>query len=348
MSPTSLTDGLKAAYNFNGDAKDRSGNYNHGTVVGASPESEVVKLGSGAYSFNGISDHIRLELPTAFKSASVTYQGWIKPNAFGAFRYFMAGNPKGSLSVAIKGGVLLGVSITGKARFLIGTGGAGFIVLEGTSTLTTTEYHHIVATYDGAFLRIFVNGVYEAVIAEAGGINWSDSGDGPDPAQFYISGAHNDTVGVDANFLWFDGFVDEIALWDRALLYGGVAIGEYAGEEISELYNKGAGRELIMLPKGTATGKPVIDGQREPILSSTEQITGLSAVKGLTVPEGTRLVVIEAETQAVRWRDDGTDPSATVGMPLPTGVPKAYTGDFSAIKFKEQTPSAKLNISYYK
>jgi hypothetical protein len=104
---------------------------------------------------------------------------------------------------------------------------------------------------------------------------------------------------------------------------------------------------VISIPS-IRTGKPVIDGQREPVLSSTEQITGLSAVKGLTVPAGTRLVVIEAETQAVRWRDDGTDPSATVGMPLPTGVSKIYTGDFSAIKFKEQTPSAKLNVSYYK
>ena len=79
------------------------------------------------------------------------------------------------------------------------------------------------------------------------------------------------------------------------------------------------------------------------------QITSLSAAVGLgTVPDGARIALIHAEAKDVRWRDDGTDPTSTVGMTLVAGADFLYTGDFSAIKFIETAASAKLNVSYYK
>jgi ABC-type nickel/cobalt efflux system permease component RcnA len=78
-----------------------------------------------------------------------------------------------------------------------------------------------------------------------------------------------------------------------------------------------------------------------------QQITSLSAATALTVPSGATLAVIVAEAQAVRWRDDGVAPTATVGMPVGTYVPLIYDGDLSRIRFIEQTASAKINVSYY-
>lgn len=79
-----------------------------------------------------------------------------------------------------------------------------------------------------------------------------------------------------------------------------------------------------------------------------QQITSLSAATALTVPAGTILAIITPETQAVRWRDDGTNPTATVGYPLAVGSELRYTaGQLAALKFIEQTASAKLNITYY-
>ena len=49
----------------------------------------------------------------------------------------------------------------------------------------------------------------------------------------------------------------------------------------------------------------------------------------------------------MRWRDDGVDPTASVGMLLVAGTPLQYDGDLSRIKFIETTASAKLNVSYY-
>lgn len=78
-----------------------------------------------------------------------------------------------------------------------------------------------------------------------------------------------------------------------------------------------------------------------------QQITSLSAATGLTIPSGATMALIVPETQAVRWRDDGTNPTASVGMPVAIGESLNYDGDLSRIKFIEQTASAKLNISYY-
>jgi len=86
-----------------------------------------------------------------------------------------------------------------------------------------------------------------------------------------------------------------------------------------------------------------------------QQITDLSSAVGLTVPtlapDGSNqkptFALIICETQGVRWRDDGTAPSASVGMPLAAGVPLQYDGDLNKIKFIQQSASAKLNVSYY-
>jgi len=86
-----------------------------------------------------------------------------------------------------------------------------------------------------------------------------------------------------------------------------------------------------------------------------QQITSLSSATGLTVPAKDvnglsckpSLAMITPETQAVRWRDDGVAPTASVGMPLAAGVTLQYDGDLANIQFIEQTAGAKLNITYY-
>ena len=86
-----------------------------------------------------------------------------------------------------------------------------------------------------------------------------------------------------------------------------------------------------------------------------QQITSLSAAASLTVPVTTPnglnakpvFALIVCESQAVRWRDDKTAPTASIGMPLAIGVPLQYDGDLINIQFIEQVAGAKLNISYY-
>ena len=86
-----------------------------------------------------------------------------------------------------------------------------------------------------------------------------------------------------------------------------------------------------------------------------QQITTLSTAGGvaLTVPVETSarraptMALIKCETQAVRYTDDASAPTSTVGFPLAVGETLTYTGNLAALKFIEQAASAKLNVLYY-
>lgn len=90
----------------------------------------------------------------------------------------------------------------------------------------------------------------------------------------------------------------------------------------------------------------VLDGRLVP--AGYQQLTILGSASALTVPAGTKLTMIQAEAQAVRYRDDGTDPTASVGMVIAAGQTVAYNGNPSAVKIIESTAGAKVNVLYYK
>lgn len=85
-----------------------------------------------------------------------------------------------------------------------------------------------------------------------------------------------------------------------------------------------------------------------------QQITPNTAT-GLTVPanapDGSKqqatFAVITPEGQNVRWRDDGTSPTASVGMPIYVGTSFLYDGDLTNIKFINMVAGGKVNVSYY-
>jgi hypothetical protein len=58
------------------------------------------------------------------------------------------------------------------------------------------------------------------------------------------------------------------------------------------------------------------------------------------------MVVIQAEGASLRYRDDGSDPTATVGMLLADGASMAYTGDMTKLKFFSAT--GKVNLAFYR
>lgn len=67
----------------------------------------------------------------------------------------------------------------------------------------------------------------------------------------------------------------------------------------------------------------------------------------LTVPTGASHALIQCLTQNVRWRDDGVDPTALVGMQLAAGKDIFYAGDLDEIEFIEETSGGVVNITYY-
>ncbi len=67
-----------------------------------------------------------------------------------------------------------------------------------------------------------------------------------------------------------------------------------------------------------------------------------------SVPDGTSMVVIQCEAQAIRYRDDGVLPTATVGQPLAVGVQLVYTSrNVKQLRFISQVAGAIVNATFY-
>jgi hypothetical protein len=80
-----------------------------------------------------------------------------------------------------------------------------------------------------------------------------------------------------------------------------------------------------------------------------QQITSLSSATALTVPTGAQYALIVCEVANVRWRDDGSAPTASVGMLLATGSTLIYeVGNLALIQFIQVSSGAILNVSYYR
>jgi hypothetical protein len=78
-----------------------------------------------------------------------------------------------------------------------------------------------------------------------------------------------------------------------------------------------------------------------------QQITSLSAATYLTPPTGATVAFISVGGAGVRYRDDGTAPTATVGVPVASGSQLQYSGPLSIVQFIQQAAGAILDISYY-
>jgi len=87
-----------------------------------------------------------------------------------------------------------------------------------------------------------------------------------------------------------------------------------------------------------------------------QQISVPASSTALTVPTrdtlgvaGTPTVaMIQCENVAVRWRDDGVAPTASVGMRLEPSSILMYDGDLTRIRFIQVGGGSALNVSYYK
>ncbi len=185
--------GLVAAYGFGegsgGVASDASGNGNQGTIRGAAWTSG--KFGN-ALSFDGATSLVTVNDSPSLDLTAMTLEAWVFPTALGGWRdvvykvddiYFLEGS-----------------SPAGRP----GTGGTfSSPPLEAPGPLALSAWTHLAATYDGARLVLYVNGV--AVASRAASAPIASSG-----------GALS--IGGDALYgQRFAGKIDEVRIYDRAL-----------------------------------------------------------------------------------------------------------------------------------
>jgi hypothetical protein len=145
----------------NNVVRDCSGQDNDAVLVPSTKPTwtSASRLGAGAYSFDGVDDFIKYTPQIISSANELTVAGWIYPVAGGS-NYRCALHHGDGTSVGSTR-YWFGISGGNKLTATIGaSSGVGWTAGETTTTVTYNQWVHLAASWDGATVRVFINGVF--------------------------------------------------------------------------------------------------------------------------------------------------------------------------------------------
>ncbi|MFN7562980.1 MAG: putative Ig domain-containing protein, partial [Prosthecobacter sp.] len=187
--------GLAAWWPAEGSALSIGGTSNGTLDLGATTTASGAA--GRAFSFDGVDDQVTVPDNVALRPTQITIEAWVNPtytmNAFGGV---VSKTSTGSWNNGYGLGQLGNDTTFG---FWINN----YATNRATTTLTTGVWQHVVATYDGANIRLYVNGAQRSSFAYTAAISHST-------VPLEIGNA------VGGNFPWKGG-IDEVQIYNRAL-----------------------------------------------------------------------------------------------------------------------------------
>jgi hypothetical protein len=214
--------GLVAYYKLDGNSNDSVGS-NHGTVNGATYTASG-KI-NGAYDFDGVNDYIDLNdtISKLFEGTkNYTFSCWAKFDNLSVNRTLLASKRGVSYGYLYRNCIISG-GYNGSVFFgRTNTSGEDYCETP-SSTITTNTWYHIVVTYDGSQMKIYVNNSLPT------GVN------NPKTSTRSASDGGYAAIGKlaenNSSYYHMDGIIDEVGIWSRVL----------TSDEITQLYNNGNG-----------------------------------------------------------------------------------------------------------
>jgi acyl dehydratase len=127
----------------------------------------------------------------------MTLEAWVNASAVTNWRTVVLKERTGSLSYA-----LYGANGASRPAAYVNIGGAD-VGVNATANLALNTWTHLAVTYDGATIRVYVNGTQVATRAQTGPITTSTG-----------------VLRIGGNAVWsefFQGLIDEVRIYSRAL-----------------------------------------------------------------------------------------------------------------------------------
>ena len=204
--PPPTDQALVAHYGLNGDAKDKSDNGHHGTMVGTTPIPDRFGKKDRALYFNGSSDRVICGNPAEFNfTGSFTLSAWIKMDGTQFNQYVVAKYDFPDAGSAYG----LGIDGSADAYGFVGAG-SGYQQLIGGIPMNDNEWHAISFVYEaGVALGLYMDG--QLIRSQAVGL---------------LPPFANSTplmIGGTSNGLGFVGAIDDVRIYNKALSAGEIA-----------------------------------------------------------------------------------------------------------------------------
>ncbi|MCH9021691.1 MAG: CotH kinase family protein, partial [Planctomycetes bacterium] len=219
-SQANITDGLIAYWNFDDNVQDQH-NSHHGSLVG-NPFYVVGKAGLGkALDFDGAGDYVETGQSASVLgiggNAAKTVTAWVYTRSFNNGGIFEMGDHVDGRDFSLR---TLGADNSWRTQFW----GGGFDIDFNFSSKNV--WVHFALVHTGSTVTIYANG---SVVAQQ-----PRTLDTADTKPFRVGIWRTD---------FFNGLIDDVAIWGRALTAG----------EVSLLYNGGVGQPLLSQTVGEVT-----------------------------------------------------------------------------------------------
>lgn len=197
-----------------GDPLDLSGNGFDGTNNGAITGELGILKQAFNYTTSG-TDYVTKSYESELNPGVFTISQWIKIDTIGQ-QQFVSSVYGGASAMQ---SWYLDVDSSNNARLIVRIGGTSQDLAIGSTALSADTWYHLVGWYDGNDIKVYLNGVQDATNSFSGTALSV-------PGTPFNVGNYNDGSGNS-----FDGTIDEVAYYDRALTLS----------EIQQLYNSGMG-----------------------------------------------------------------------------------------------------------
>jgi hypothetical protein len=173
---------------------DSSGNGNTGVLMDATFDSHERKYGASSLRLIG-DGYVLVNDSVSLRPVNLTVEAWVKTTSDG----FVVANSGPGLNIGYE------LALTeGKVHFIVGNGPVHGGKVGGTP-VADGRWHHIAGTYDGAFIRVYVDGAMDGSLAYTGGVGYAGDALYIGRRQFTPSPGY------------FSGSIDEVRIWSRAL-----------------------------------------------------------------------------------------------------------------------------------
>ena len=205
--------GLVAQWSGDGNANDAIGD-NHGTLGGGA--SFAPGMVGQAFYFDGANDFVEVsDTANLDITGTITLAAWIKTSG--------TNDHSGILDKMIgfgpATGYRLGVDPNSKFRCDIIKARPPQGTVVSTTAVEDGDWHHVACTYDGATIKVYVDGRFEAEASYTDGIGLND--------EALLIGWDDDKY---QNTRHFNGLIDEVAIFNRPL----------SAAEIKSIYDAGS------------------------------------------------------------------------------------------------------------
>jgi Concanavalin A-like lectin/glucanases superfamily len=190
---------------------DASGNGRNGSYLG-SPTLGAASLltgdGDPSVSLNGSSQAAEIADAAWMDQANYTVEALINSTSASSLRAIVM-RDNGTTNRIFQ----FRTTAAGKIEFICWpSGGGGFVVATGATTLSSNTTYHVACTYDGSNARVYLNGVQDGIAAL--------SGSGNTGTWAMQIGAYRDSVSGLVSAYYFPGRIDEVAFYGTALSAG--------------------------------------------------------------------------------------------------------------------------------